>query len=83
MNSDSFTGTNYFQDDKTRNIPKNMRGWERVGYFGSYLLYASKNLRRIVEPETGKIIAQYQLNQKEEGETDGTTPDLEADGRAG
>lgn len=83
MNSDSIAWTNHFQDDKNKNGQKNMRGWERVGYFGSYLLYASKNLRRIVEPETGKIIAQYQLNQKEESETEGTTPDLEADGRAG
>ena len=37
-------------------------GWENVGYFGSYLLYARNNLRRIVEPGSGKIVMQYIKN---------------------
>jgi hypothetical protein len=44
--------------------------WRQVGYFGSYLLYGQNNLRRIVEPDTGKIIAQYRVNQFSEDKQD-------------
>jgi hypothetical protein len=36
--------------------------WRRIGYFGTCELFAQGNLRRVINPETGNIIAQYRVN---------------------
>lgn len=46
----------------------NMNKWKLIGHFGNNLLYAKKNMRRIIEPATGNIIMQYILDLKTTGD---------------
>ena len=61
MEPEELSGTKPLEREIPGNVSINFAGWERVGYFGSYLLYARGNIRRIVDPNTGKIVAQYIL----------------------
>ena len=63
MESEELSGVKPLESEIPGNVPINFAGWEKVGYFASYLLYGRENVRRIVEPNTGKIVAQYILNR--------------------
>ena len=45
-----------------------LNGWKQVGYYGSYFIYASGDIRRLVDPATGRIITQYNVNHAGESE---------------
>jgi len=48
-----------------------LNGWKRIGGFGSYVIYESGDMRRLVDPNTGRVIAQYRRNQAGEVVIDG------------
>jgi hypothetical protein len=54
---------------KTGDNTPGLNGWKRIGDFGSYVIYASGDLRHLVDPNTGRIIAQYKFNHAGEDET--------------
>ena len=54
---------------ETRNI-RDSNGWEQVGHFNSYLILAKDDLRRLVDPVTGRVIAQYEFKKAREGDRD-------------
>jgi hypothetical protein len=54
-------GVNTKKSEPERQMTGESDRWEEVGYYGTYLLYGKENLRRIVEPETGKIVVQYEI----------------------
>ena len=37
----------------------NLKGWKKVGYYSSYFIYASGDIRRLVDPAAGRVIVQY------------------------
>jgi len=63
MESEDFSVAKPFENGIPGNVSGDFEGWEKIGYFGSYHLYSRENLRRIVEPGTGTILAQYILNE--------------------
>ena len=48
---------------KTGDNTPDLNGWKRIGDFGSYVIYASGDVRRLIDPNTGRVIAQYRRNQ--------------------
>ncbi len=56
---------------KTGDNTPGLNGWKRIGGFGSYVIYASGDIRRLIEPNTGRVIAQYRRNQSGEVVIDG------------
>ena len=36
-----------------------LKGWKQVGFYSSYFIYASGDIRRVIDPAAGRIIVQY------------------------
>ena len=55
---------------KTRKMT-DLNEWQRVCNYGSYLLFAKGDYRRLIDPVTGRIQIQYIVNHEyEKGDTD-------------
>ena len=46
---------------KTLNVD-DFTGWEQVGNFSSYCIFAKDELRRLVDLTTGKLVIEYSIN---------------------
>ena len=48
---------------KTRHID-DLKGWKRVGYYGSYSIFAKGELRRLVNITTRELITEYLIPKR-------------------
>ena len=52
---------------ETRNIT-NLKEWKFVANFNSYSIYAKDDIRRLIDTDTGRVIAQYKFKNSVEGD---------------
>jgi hypothetical protein len=45
---------------RSGNMP-DLNGWKQVGYYGSCVIYASGDIRRLVDPAAGHIACQFRI----------------------
>ncbi|MCK4791074.1 MAG: hypothetical protein KAV87_45495 [Desulfobacteraceae bacterium] len=56
--------------EETQNMA-DANGWEQAGYFSSYLILVKDDLRRLVDPITGRVSLQYRIHPPcKEGDID-------------
>jgi hypothetical protein len=46
--------------ERSGNMP-DLNGWEQLGYFSSYCIFAKNELRRLVDTTTGQVIIEYSI----------------------
>jgi len=54
---------------ETRNIT-NLKEWKFVANFVSYSICAKDDIRRLIDTDTGRVIAQYKFKNSVEGDID-------------
>jgi len=61
MSSRALSTHKYVSAKVTGNNIPNLKGWKYVGYYGSDLIYALDNIRRLIDPVTGQVTFQFRL----------------------
>jgi hypothetical protein len=46
--------------ERSGNMP-DLNGWKQVGYYGSCFIYASGDIRRLIDPAAGRITFQFRM----------------------
>ena len=45
-----------------------LNGWKYIAKYSGYLIYAKDDIRRLIDTDTGRVIAQYKFKNSVEGD---------------
>jgi hypothetical protein len=61
MSSNSISNQKLAPTKETGDNKTDLSGWENMGYYGSCVIYAKGDKRRLIDPKTGQSIFEYKI----------------------